>query len=403
MFEAICIRRQQPLYTPEALDLGFLAEAMLFYQKIHLITDMDILQQLASACGPALLMEFINEGFLTVSYLPTRTAISEQSWEPPLPSRCGKLYRPVTILGAKERGNENDIWSLEKVAPEIFSKAAGGPGYGRQLGRSFAATVPTINVENELSSALTEDLANVAYIEHAVTELLKAIAPTYRLPQDYHFRLSKEGEFYQIDTNIDFQQANESFNKTWRVRGVHQFLTHSSLLLYILEVRRDLFFAATENAELATHPGNAAIINVKFGDILHARSKSEHNIEAFQEMVLTDSHEIGESIKLGYRTWRDLLVLLQQARKFKGWLQQKDPNASLTHEYIKALEKETWMGSTPIKSLRFLIFTGLGFIVPPIASIGLSGADAFLIDRFRGGWKPNQFVNGPLKGFARLD
>jgi hypothetical protein len=403
VFEAVCVRRQQPLYTSEALDLGFLAEAMLFYQRVHLIVDMDILQQLAFECGPALVIEFIKEGFLNVSYLPTRTAISEKSWEPPLRSRSGKFYQPVTILNAKEIGSEKDNWRLEKVAPEIFSKAAGGPGYGRQLGRSFAELVPTINVEHALDSALTEDLTNAMYVERAVAELLNAIAPTYRLPQDYRFQISKEGELYQIDTNIDFQRANESFNKAWHPRSMTQFLSHSSLLLYILEVRRDLFFAANENAELATHAGNAAIINVKCREILHARSKSEHDIEAFQEMTLADGHEIGNSLKSGYRTWRDLLTLLKDARKFKEWLRQKDPEVSLIHEYIKALEKETWVGTAPVKTLRFLISTGLGLIIPPVASIGLSGADAFLVDRFLGGWKPNQFVNGPLKGFARLD
>ncbi len=57
----------------------------------------------------------------------------------------------------------------------------------------------------------------------------------------------------------------------------------------------------------------------------------------------------------------------------------------------------------PMKVIRFLIFTGGGLLVPALAALGLSAADAFVVDRLLGGWRPNQFVNGPLKGFARLD
>lgn len=65
MFESVCIRRQQLLDAPEPFfDLGFLAEAMLFYQNVHLIADRGILSQLVSQCGSSLVIELIEEGFL---------------------------------------------------------------------------------------------------------------------------------------------------------------------------------------------------------------------------------------------------------------------------------------------------------------------------------------------------
>src|SRR5439155_10742074 len=138
MFESVCIRRQQPLYTSEPLDTGFLAEALLFYQNVHLIADIDILLQLVPLCGPALLNEFIEEGYLQISYLEKRTSISKYNEGP-----FRDLYQPVTLLDAE--GN----WKLEKVAPEIFRRVAGGPGWGRQLGRRFAELVPTLDIGEE--------------------------------------------------------------------------------------------------------------------------------------------------------------------------------------------------------------------------------------------------------------
>jgi hypothetical protein len=34
--------------------------------------------------------------------------------------------------------------------------------------------------------------------------------------------------------------------------------------------------------------------------------------------------------------------------------------------------------------------------------VGLSAADTFLLDKLLKGWKPNQFVEGPLKEFIRV-
>jgi hypothetical protein len=390
MFESICIRRQHPFELSEPLDLGFLAEAMLFYQSVHLIADGSTISQLVQECGPHLLMELLKEEFLKISYVEKIIGVAPSDAE-----ISQRVYLPVTVHPT------NGTWSLEKIAPEIFSKAASGPGWGRQLGKEFADLVPTIDLDSKLISSVREDFADQKYMEKAVARLLGVLAPTYRLPQDYRFELFKEGNAFRLDTNIDFEQANEIF--TQRVQNAGYTLAPDRLLIYIFDARNDLFFASRENAELATQPISAAMIDVKFREILDARSESQHNIEAFQELVLADGHEIGESIKSGFRTWRDLLTLLKASRKFKGWLQQQEPNALLIHEYIKALEKETWLDKLPTKAIRFLIFTGGGLLVPALGSLGLSFADAFLADRLLSGWKPNQFVNGPLKGFARLD
>ena len=390
MFESICIRHQHPFELLEPLDLGFLAEALLFYQSVHLIADGSTISQLVRECGPHLLMELLKEQFLKISYVEKIISVAPSDAE-----MSRRVYLPLTVHPT------DGSWRLEKVAPEIFSKAASGPGWGRQLGREFAELVPTIDLDNKLISSVRADFADQKYMEKAVAQLLGVLAPTYRLPQDYRFELFKEGNAFRLDTNIDFEQANEIF--TQREQKAGYTLAPERLLIDIFDARNDLFFASRENAELATQPSSAAIINVKFREILDARSESQHNIEAFQELVLADGHEIGESIKSGFRTWRDLLTLLKASRKFKGWLQQQEPNASLIHEYIKALEKETWLDKLPTKAMRFLIFTGGGLIVPALASLGLSAADAFVVDRLLGGWKPNQFVNGPLKGFARLN
>src|SRR5258706_402882 len=127
MFESICIRRQHPFELSEPLDVGFLAEAMLFYQSVHLIADGSTISQLLREFGPHLLMELLKEEFLKISYVEKIIGVAPSDAE-----ISKRVYLPLTLHPA------NGTWSLETIAPENFSKAASGPGWGRQLGREFA-------------------------------------------------------------------------------------------------------------------------------------------------------------------------------------------------------------------------------------------------------------------------
>jgi hypothetical protein len=53
------------------------------------------------------------------------------------------------------------------------------------------------------------------------------------------------------------------------------------------------------------------------------------------------------------------------------------------------------------KALRWLIFTAAGLPLSTLASVGLGAADPFILDKLTKGWKPNQFIEGPLKEFLR--
>ena len=69
MFEYITIRRQNHSGDQSPLDLGFLAEAMLFYSRVRIIADSGIFRQLVFSLGAELLIEFLEEGFFELTYL----------------------------------------------------------------------------------------------------------------------------------------------------------------------------------------------------------------------------------------------------------------------------------------------------------------------------------------------
>lgn len=388
MFDSICIRRQDLPASSQPLDIAVLAEALVFYQDVHLVVDIPILQQLLVPPGPGarMLLTLIEEGFLRVSYVEKFTLIGNSPG-----GVTGMQYLPMTGW------HTNRDWRLDKVAPEIFTRLSGGPGYGRRYGRHFAELVPTIDLNDELLAQVREDFQDDAFVEAAAEEVFRTLAPRYRLPQDYRFRIFVDGPRFAVDTNVDFEQFSAAMRST-------DVWTPSQVLVNLLDARQDLFYAAHTNGELATQPLNRAIIGLKWEAILKSWTKSQGDIEAFQLMVANNAREIGESVKMGYRSWDELLDLLCQAKKWKAWLAGKDASSSLLYEYNRAVAKDTWAKAHPMKDIRFLVFTALGLMVPPAVGVALSGADTYLIDRAIGGWKPNEFVDGPLKKeFLRVD
>jgi hypothetical protein len=116
-------------------------------------------------------------------------------------------------------------------------------------------------------------------------------------------------------------------------------------------------------------------------------------------------------VNSGDRSFRDVIHLVEEAHKFKGWIQQIGEDSLLRDEYCKKVAATGWADKLPTKSVRFVVTAGLsalaGLAMTPGAGvatgIGLSAADYFLLDRLLKGWKPNQFVEGSLRPFLRKE
>jgi len=120
---------------------------------------------------------------------------------------------------------------------------------------------------------------------------------------------------------------------------------------------------------------------------------------------------IRNAVNTGQRTIGDVIRLVEKAEKFKDWLKNQKEGADLRNAYLSAVTHIDWAEKFPPRALRWLIFAAAsgvtGLVLNPLtgalAGAALSATDSFLIDRLVKGWKPNQFVDGPLKSFLGPD
>ena len=77
MFDSIIIRRSLP-GSPK-IDMGLLAECLIFYNEVHLIADMSMLRLLVENIGLETTEELINRKFLRLSFSPFMTGTRTQS------------------------------------------------------------------------------------------------------------------------------------------------------------------------------------------------------------------------------------------------------------------------------------------------------------------------------------
>src|SRR5918992_156998 len=68
MFDALILRARPSTASAQPLNLGELAEALLFYREVHITADRSVSKQLLQNVGPDLLLELLSEFHLKITY-----------------------------------------------------------------------------------------------------------------------------------------------------------------------------------------------------------------------------------------------------------------------------------------------------------------------------------------------
>ncbi|HWY09118.1 MAG TPA: hypothetical protein VNY24_19810 [Candidatus Acidoferrales bacterium] len=396
MFESICIGRHDFFRGP--VDFGQLAEALVFYQVVHFVADQNAFKSLVRTCGADAVLELCEMGSLQIHFSENTPAIVTPNTGAPL-----EMHGLVTV---KVR-NENFLTFATKFFEEYVGPS--GKGFNRTL-RKFLKTVNPYEVTRSALDHVRADLTDQEYLRASVKGILSSIVPEYEPPSPVRFdaKLLSDGHF-EIETNIDFVAANEAHRTHNHVPD--SILTKADILAQLLTTRTTLEMASGLSADIALGPVSSVIGANKLASVIKTHEKNKDARERFTEWTVEDSRAIAETVRSGNRNFLEVLTLVQKSRQFKDWLKQQDPSADLCKEYCREVSRLDWAEKLPPKSLRWLLVNGAGLVAGAVASpvagaaasVGIAAADGFLLDKVLKGWRPNQFIEGPLKKFIGIE
>lgn len=391
MFESICVKRQDD-FTGNPIDLGFLAEALLFYQRVHIVAGKDILTFLLRTCGSEVLFEFLQSGMITMTYEENGTGIRTVDKGSPLERH--------DFITWELPGN-----ALQRVAPDILQQLTGKQGKGRRLAHKYIELIKPVRSTEGASKQTVQDLLDAQYLGTAISALLKHFVPEYVQPSPLIFEIAVTGDTFALHTNLDFETINRFYNS--RVPVWQNSLSPTLLLGVVASTHEDMRSASEIAADLAVPPSHSIVARCKLQHLFERRNQSDETIKHFQDFTLGNGRAVAEAVNSGSKSMLDVLRLVQKAEKFKSWLKKQPEDVNLRDQYCTELMSLDWAGKLPTKSMRWAIFTAastaIGLVASPIvgaaAGVTLSATDVFLVDQIIKGWKPNHFVQGPLSKF----
>lgn len=392
MFDSVCITRQSQIGAP--IDLGFLAEAMIFYRNVHVVADRGMLTYLLHTCGPDSLKAAVSEGFLKLSFLENMLGVQTIS-----DSVGSKRHRLSFVSSPSVR--------LEPYVERELFRVTGKRGKSRRTANSLGRLVGKLDIETPVAQAAAADVYDEEFCGAASKAVLAHIAPGYTIPEAPFFRAVPRGDTLHVETNFDLREANEYYR---RLVPDAQPLGEEKILIDIFNAGADLRLCAGFSAEMAVSPQTSAIAQIRLSYLLKRRHTSNASVAAFQEWVFDSGKAIQEAVNAHDRNFDDVLKIASQARKFKEWIADKPDDSNLAKEYLRDVCQLEWIDQLPAKSLRWFLFNVVpavlatfGVPAPVVAGLAVSLGDSFFVDKLAKGWKPNQFIEGPLRQFISTD
>lgn len=395
MFKAIAYRNS--IGPGPLIDIGALAEGLLFYGRIAIIGNTGTLKDLLTRIRPFELLSLLRDGRLEFYYLSDQLGVSTTRLS------NGKSIHSLVRMSSPDH-------TIEKVGPRAFKEAAGRASTRqKRIGASqFSKLLRPIDHSAFDHESIIQAFYDRYSTQESVLSLIREVVPNFHLPDETYFRIEPETEGFYVDTNLNFNALNTLYHRA--VPPSHSSLTEAYLIDLIQGAYEATYFAAKLDTEVAVHPVQRAVQAKAVEAVVLRHLQSQEQIESFSDLTLSDSHAIREAINSGAVPFSSIVKLLDSADKFRHWLHQQPPDADLLRAYYNETVKESWVEKLPAKSTRWTIFTGIGVGLDVLgaggvgtaAGVALSAVDSFVLDKLLKGWKPHQFIEKDLKALLAV-
>jgi hypothetical protein len=389
LLEAVCFR--DGATRNNKIDFCALAEALVFYGRVHFISNHVGFSSLLKVIGPSETLELIDRKLLHIHVY----------WADP-------AVRTLDRNTARERHDfiSTSLHAKSKDSPKIDPREYCRDTYIEVAGASAKADANKFVAQLHFPKALRLNLRSIqeSALEPTFGDTLVAwlrrMAPN-SMPSNAKIETWPLAGQIQFGTNFDLTAVTAEI----RAQGYEFEGTPASLLGHYLEIFEDSYYASELSAEITCSELRAPLMQSRFEHLWQKAQNSESTVLSFDEKTLGAARAVGAAITSGAATWSDLLFVLDKREKFRQWIADKPFDADLVTEYIDAISKDSWLDKLPNKSARWLIVTALGIgadaVAPEfhglVASQAISVVDTFILEQLLRGWRPNQFVDLQLK------
>lgn len=390
MFNKICIL---PSGSAFPADIGLIAENLLYYQNVNIISVPDTIPILINNCGVDTLIELLANRNLKIFFKQNMLGVAS------MPNKLGQTITDVTLVSSPNLTVE------EMIFRGVFA-ATSRRGHSKRTAKRLLPYVDTIRYQDNICDLVREDLNNQEYFKQAIIDIIRFYQPSSTLrPEEIEYEFIKRESGFTFVSNLNFEEINRSIPNN--IKG--NLINPTGLILNMLEIRGNINIASDLGAEIVSSDLNTQLLRVKFHDIYNKTTKTQKDLYQFNEFILNDGHALREVINNGDKNFDDFLHILDKADKFRDWLKNVGEDKNIIKEYHHAVTSETWIDKLPPKIFRWSFFTGAGLILDAILTngigtalgLGLSLSDAIILDKILKGWSPNVFVENELKPFTK--
>lgn len=393
MFEHVVLRQSE---GGQPISAGQVAEALLYYQRVHLVMDRGTLLRLLKQIGVDRLLALVARADLSAVYCEEMLATHTDS------AGAFQMHSFVAFT----LGGHQSVGEL-KTPQERIQYSLEQDGLPRRDARRFTKAFLTYVPLRQLSGghflsggipqAAKRDLLDSEFAKRAVRTTLALIPGGYDPGENFKFDVIDSALGMHVFTDLDLEGINRR-----RAAAVTppDPLTVAHLLSHIQGARADLALASFYGGDFMTTGVNSAIIQIRHEELLRRTALNNGSRQQFTEVVLPDTPTLAEAIDSGERTFDDFLSLLDRAARFKDWLKAVNPDEDLVRTYLRDISSEGWIQKLPAKSVRYMLTLGLD-AANPVAGFVAGFLDNFVVEKLLSGWRPNHFVSTKLAPFVQ--
>lgn len=396
MFEHIVLRRA---HNGDPISAGQLAEALLYYQKVHLIIDRATLLRLIRQIGTDHVLMVLRRPELSAVYCEEMLGTKTDS----VGVSQFHNYVAFTLAGHESVGELKK--PQERLQYELERQGGMQRRKAKYFTKAFLDLVPVRKfsgnhfLQGGVANAAIQDLSDSEYVRRAIARALEVTPGGYEAGESLRFEMIHTKLGTVVITNIDFGLVNQ--RRASLVPPLDP-LSISNFLTNILEARADLVLASFYGGDFVTSAATSSIIQIRHEEILRRANLNADSRRQFTEVLLPDSPCLAEVIDSGERTFEEFLALLGKSTRFKDWVRSVNPDEDLLRSYLIDISSKGWIERLPAKSLRYVLTAALdaGY---PLAGRAAGFLDNFIVEKLFSGWRPNHFVTGKLGPFLKAN